>query len=92
MVFKYLAIVAFSCLLAVGISHRLAAAQQPASTTRVASAGEQLAYASSGVFAVETSLVVWRDVSRARDVPVKLYYPPIDATVATPTKFPVVLF
>ena len=91
MVFKYLAIVAVSCLLAVGISHRLAAAQESKST-RVATADEQFVYASSGGYAVETSLDLWRDGSRARDIPVKLYYPAIDATAAEPAKFPVILF
>ena len=92
MVFKYLVIVAVSCLLAVGISHRLAAAQEPQRLTRVATPDEQFIYASSGGYAVETSLDLWRDGSRARDVPVKLYSPAIDATVTAPTKFPVILF
>ena len=85
-VFKYLAIVAVSCLLAVGISHRLAAAQEPEPSTRFAIAG-----ASSGVYMVETSRVR-RDGLKARDAPVKLYYPAIDVTVAAPTKFPVTVF
>lgn len=50
-------------------------AAAPADTTAVASA-----------FATWTA--VWRDAARARDVPVKIYYP----AAATPEKLPVILF
>ena len=92
MVFKYLAIVAVSCLLAVGISNRLAAAQEPESSPRIAIIGENSVYAMSGKYKVESSLAVWRDGTRARDVPVKLYYPTVNGTAATPNEFPVILF
>ena len=71
MAFKYLAIVAVSCLLAVSISHGLAVAQDAESSTRVVRADENFAFATSGINRVETSPAMWRDGSRARDVPVK---------------------
>ena len=44
-----------------------------------------------GAFSVETLDQTWRDASRSRDVPVKIYYPKTDAGKESAT-FPVIIF
>lgn len=76
LLWRYLLVVATSCLLALVISNAHADA-------RVAQD-----FALAGPFAVDTIDANWRDEARKRDVPVQIHVP----KVATDNKFPVVLF
>lgn len=80
---KYVAIVGVSCFLAFVISQTIASAEE---------AGDQANYASPGAYKIDSSLSVWRDASRMREVPVKLYFPVTAAAKNAVAKFPVIIF
>lgn len=88
---KYLAVVAVSCFLAFVISQNPVFAQDAAAqkTTGAAAADD---YASPGAYQVEASTATWRDGTRMRDIPVKLYFPAITGAAVEGAKFPVILF
>ena len=80
---KYVAIVGVSCFLAFVISQTIVSAEE---------AGDQANYASPGAYKIDSSLSVWRDASRMREVPVKLYFPVTAAAKNAVAKFPVIIF
>lgn len=91
----YIAVVAIACFLAFVVSQSTASAQVPAQSSKPAAAIDNVKYASPGTYKIESSLATWRDASRQRVVPVKLYFPDITAArkdVADTEKFPVILF
>ena len=91
---RYLAVVATSCLLAFVISTQARAstpALLKAAPIETASADTSAhAYASAGPFTVQVIEETWRDAARGRDVPVRIYAPTADT--APKEKLAVVLF
>ena len=88
---KYIAFVAATCFLAYFISHNFAVAQAVLPTGN-ASAGDGKRFAEGGVYQTETSLGVWKDATRIREIPVKLYFPTSAQAKTAISKFPVILF
>ena len=93
LVLKYFAIVGISCFLAYVTSRSIASAQvlSPVAVPKI-TAGDQTDYAAPGTYKVETSLSTWKDASRTREVPVRLYFPIANAAETDAAKFPVILF
>ncbi len=93
LLWKYLMVVATSCILAFVISRESRAAEQPVSSPPAIKADNTSPYEKSGPHAIETVDQAWRDNSRARTVPVRIVLP---VTVAAdnngPTRFPVIIF
>lgn len=75
---KYLAVVAMSCMLALVISNEGRAQERPAS-----------AYADAGGLPVETVNTEWRDAARGRTLPVRVVAP---GKATDGARFPVILF
>ena len=91
----YIAVVVIACFLAFVVSQSTASAQVPAQGSKPAAAIDTANYALPGIYKTESSLATWRDASRQREVPVKLYFPVINAVkpdMADAAKFPVILF
>lgn len=91
---KYFAVVGIACFLAFVISHTIASAQvvTPAVPSNANAAATEFAgYGAPGAYKIETALSIWKDTSRAREVPVKLYFP-VTAAKTDAVKFPVILF
>ncbi len=89
---RYLLVVAISCVLAFVISQNKAAAQAAATAAAVD-------YAAAGPLAVTSVTQSWRDARRIRDLPVKIYLPEPAASLAADgdkgaaaARFPVILF
>ena len=80
---KYVAIVGVSCFLAFVISQTIASADD---------INGEVGYASPGTYQIDSSLAVWRDASRNREVPVKIYFPLAAAAKNAAAKFPVIIF
>jgi predicted dienelactone hydrolase len=91
---RYLAVVATSCLLAFVISTQARASTQAplkAAPIETASADTSAhAYASAGPATVQVIEETWRDAARGRDVPVRIYTPAADT--APKEKLAIVLF
>lgn len=85
MIWKYLMVVAMSCMLAFVISQNDADAQ-----TAADGKAATVDYAAKGGFAVSVIEQTWRDDARKRDLPIKIYAPQADEKTAT--RFPVILF
>ena len=89
----YIAVVAIACFLAFVVSQSTASAETPAQSNKPTN--DSAKYALPGTYKIESSLAIWRDASRQREVPVKLYFPDIIAVrkeAADAEKFPVILF
>lgn len=89
-VWKYLAVVAFSCALAFVISHNSARAATPSEGAKAGTAASAFDYAAAGTRVVTVSDAIWQDDKRRRGVPVKLYSPAPDKSAAA--RDPVLLF
>ncbi len=91
---RYLAVVATSCLLAFVISTQARAStqapQKAAPNAAVTADASANAYASAGPFTVQVIEETWRDTARGRDVPVRIYAP--SAETAPKEKLAIVLF
>jgi dienelactone hydrolase len=83
---KYLAVVATSCMLAFIIS-REGRAESPPVKGALPTASQ---FANVGVYAVETTKTDWNDEKRQRSVPVRICSPKVEAGNAT--RFPAIIF
>lgn len=90
MVWKYLAVVAFSCALAFVISHNSARAATPSDDTSTAATAAAPDYAAAGARAVKVTDAIWQDDKRRRGVPVKIYAPASEKSAGA--RDPVLLF
>ena len=81
---RYMLVVATSCLLAFFISHEGRASTAPAPAV-------SSAYESAGPFQVGSVDETWDDQARKRKLPIRVLFP-ISAQAENPTKFPVVVF
>ncbi len=98
---RYLAIVAVSCLLAFTISQSKvdASAAVPATihrgsgiaTTAAAVVAATATYETAGPFEIVTADAIWRDENRKRDIPVRIFSPKT-MEKTTNALFPVILF
>lgn len=91
----YIAVVVIACLLAFVVSQSTASAQVLAQSSKSTAANDTTKYVLPGIYKTESSLATWRDASRQREVPVKLYFPdtnPVRPEMADGVKFPVILF
>ncbi len=89
----YIAVVAVACFLAFVVSQTTASAQVPAQKSKPAT--ETVKYSLPGTYKTESALATWRDASRQRELPVKLYFPDTNAAkkgAEEVAKFPVILF
>ena len=95
LILKYFAVVGVSCFLAFVISQNLSSAGELAPALKAenpANTSSPASYVLPGEYRVETSRNTWRDAARARDVPVKLYFPLTGVGRSEAPEFPVILY
>ncbi len=93
LLWKYLLVVAASCMLAFVISQEGRASTIPAlnEARNSATAAPTTHYAAAGAYAVQTFDATWHDQARQRELPIRMIYPEATAADAD-SKFPVIIF
>ncbi len=93
LLWKYLMVVAMSCMLAFVISQESRAAEPSAGVATAAKAQDVRQYEKLGPYAIEVVDQAWRDNARARTLPVRIVAPVTNAADKKDSaRFPVIIF